>query len=48
MVVVDGATIVPPHAKDPKNYPTPLVVAIVFAIPPPTKDLEDDVIPLVA
>jgi len=43
MVVVDGATLVPPHAKDPKNYPTPLAAAIVFDVPLPTKDPKDDV-----
>jgi len=48
MVVVDGAIVAPPHAKDPKNNATPLTIATVFVTPPPTKDPEDDVAPLLA
>jgi hypothetical protein len=48
MVVVDGAPLVPPRAKDPEDNPAPLAVAIRFATPSPAKVLEDDITPLVA
>jgi len=47
MVAIDGATIVPPLAKDPEDNTSPLVVATMFVAPPLAKDLEDDVAPLV-
>jgi hypothetical protein len=47
MVVVDGAIVAPPLAKDPEDNTTPLGATTVFATPPPTKDREDDVTPLV-
>jgi hypothetical protein len=47
LVVVDGASIAPPRGKDPKDNTSPLAITIVFVAPPPTKDLEDVVAPLV-
>ncbi len=47
MVAVEGATVAPPLAKDPEDNTTPLGAATVFATPPPTKNREDDVAPLV-
>jgi len=47
MVVVDGATVVPPLAKDLEDNVAPLATAIVFATPTHAKDPKDDITPLV-
>jgi len=47
MLVVDGAIVAPPLAKDSKDNTTPLGAATMFATPPPTKNPKDDVAPLV-
>ncbi len=47
MVVVDGAIVAPPCAKDQKGNLAPIAIATMFVTPPPAKDPKDDVAPLV-